>query len=131
MAHTFVEHVGELELELDSATEAGIFAAGLAALAELFDTQADGMLGAREIELTDRDHALLLVDWLNELVVLAEVTAFVPERVTAFELDEDRLRATVAGHRDRPRHLVKAATLNRLELAQEEGRWHGHVVLDV
>ena len=123
--------MGEVELELDAATEAGIFEAGLFALAELFDAQSSGTPGSHEIELADRDHALLLVDWLNELVVLAEVTAFIPERMTAFELDDDRLRATVEGHRDHPRHLVKAATLNRLELAEEGGRWHGRVVFDV
>jgi hypothetical protein len=106
VAHTFVEHVGELELDLEAATEAGIFAAGLAALAELFDPQSKGAPGSQEIELADFDHA-------------------------AFELDDDRLRATVAGRYNQPRHLVKAATLNGLVLAQEGGRWHGRVVLDI
>jgi SHS2 domain-containing protein len=51
--------------------------------------------------------------------------------VTAFELVGNGLRATVTGRRDRPRHLVKAATLNSLELGEHEGKWHGRVVLDV
>ena len=74
---------------------------------------------------------MLLAEWLSELAYLVEVEEFVPERLTAFELTGDRLRATVEGHRDHPRHLVKAVTLNNLEFEQEGGIWHGRVVLDV
>ena len=51
--------------------------------------------------------------------------------VTAFELADNRLHAAVTGRRDRPRHLVKAVTLNSLELGEHEGNWHGRAVLDV
>ena len=131
MAHRFVEHVGEVELELEAASERGIFEAALGAFAELVGTGEDGEAVSREVELAADDHALLLVDWLSELVFLAEVEQFVPERLGAFALADNRLRATVQGHRNRPRHLVKAVTLNQLELEHEGGLWHGHVVLDV
>jgi SHS2 domain-containing protein len=129
--HRSVEHVGEVELELEAADEAGIFEAALAAFAELVAADAAGEPARHEIELAAGDRALLLVDWLSELVFLAEVEEFVPERVAAFELAGNGVRATVAGRRDRPRHLVKAVTLNDLEFEQHEGAWHGRVVLDV
>jgi len=128
--HRFVEHVGEVELELDAKTEAGIFEGALAAFEELVDGVA-GEPAQHEIELRAEDRAGLLVDWLSELVFLAEVEEFVPERVAAFELEGNRLHATVAGRRDRPRHLVKAVTLNSLEFERRAGTWHGRVVLDV
>jgi SHS2 domain-containing protein len=131
MAHRFVEHVGEVELELDAASEAGIFEAALAALADLLEAGSAGEPASHRLELGAGDHALLLVDWLSELVFLAEMEGFVPERVASLELDAGRLRAMVEGHRDRPRHLVKAVTLNKLLLEQEGGQWHGRVVLDV
>jgi SHS2 domain-containing protein len=131
VAHRFVEHIGEVEAELDATSEAGIFEAALVALADLLDVDSTGQPVSHEVELASDDHALLLVDWLSELVFLAEMAGFVPERVASFELADDRLRATVEGHRNQPRHLVKAVTLSKLALEQEGGRWHGRVVLDV
>jgi SHS2 domain-containing protein len=131
MGYRFVEHIGEVEVELDAASEAGIFEFALSAFAELTGGAGGGEPAAHEIELTASDRALLLVDWLSELVFLAEVERFVPERVTAFELEDGRLSATVAGYRGDPSHLVKAVTLNRLALERKGGTWHGRVVLDV
>jgi SHS2 domain-containing protein len=131
MAHRFAEHVGEVEVELEAASEAGIFEAALAAFADLVGTGEGGESVSHVVELAGGDHALLLVDWLSELVFLAEVERFVPERLASFELADGHLRATVAGHRGHPRHLVKAVTLSKLELEQEGGMWHGRVVLDV
>ena len=127
--HRSVEHVGQVELE--AADEAGIFEAALEAFAELVAVGETGEPARHELDLAAGDRALLLVDWLSELVFLAEVEKFVPEHVTKLELGDNRLRATVAGRRDRPRHLVKAVTLNNLGFEQRGRTWHGRVVLDV
>ena len=130
--YRFAEHLGEGELELEAATEEGVFVAALEALAELVSTGGRGEPAEHEIELVDGDRALLLADWLGELVFLVESDGFVAERVTVFERVDGRLRATVAGRRDSdPRELVKAVTLHRLELREEGGGWRGRVVLDV
>jgi SHS2 domain-containing protein len=131
MAHRFVEHVAEVELELEATSERGIFEDALAAFAELVATDRPLVPASHEIELVERDRALLLHDWLDELVYLADVGGFVPERVASFELDEGRLRATVEGGRGEVRPLVKAVTLSGLALGRRAGRWRGHVVLDV
>jgi len=129
--HRFIEHTGEIQVELEAASEVGIFEAALEAFAELASADGDREPASHRIELATPDRALLLADWLNEFVYLAEVADFVPGTITAFELVGDQLRATVAGHRDHPRQLVKAVTLNDLELTEVDGRWHGRVVLDV
>jgi len=131
VAHRFVEHVGEVEVELEADSETGIFASALAAFAELVGAGEGGEPAVHVVELTADDPPLLLVEWLNELVYLAEVEQFVPERLAAIDLLDGRLRATVAGRRAAPRHLVKAVTLSRLELDRDGARWHGRVVLDV
>ena len=134
-AHRFIEHRGELELELEAGDDAGIFEAALQAFAELVSAESEsvseGTTARHQIELAGSDRALLLVDWLNELVFLAEVEQFVPGHVEALEVGEGHLRATVAGRRDHPRQLVKAVTFNSLRFEQERGIWHGRVVLDV
>lgn len=129
--HHFVEHGGEVEVELAAENEIGIFAAGLDAFAELVAGNEDGEPMELQIELQDRDRTLLLVDWLNELLFLAEVEQFVPRRITSIELGDERLQATVAGYRGTPRPLVKGVALNGLRFEQEGGVWHGRVVFDV
>ena len=131
MAYRFREHTAELELELSGSTEAGVFEAALEALGELVSSDGGGTPAEHALELPSGEHALLLVDWLNELLFLAEVERFVPERLVSFDLSDDGLRSVVAGRRSHPRHLVKAATLNRIELGQQEGSWHARLVLDV
>jgi SHS2 domain-containing protein len=129
--YRFVEHTGEVEVAIGAPTEAGVFEEALMAMGELIRHEPEGELLRREVDLSAGDRAALLVEWLSEFVFLAEVESFVPERVAAFELVGDRLRATVEGRLGRPSHLVKAVTLNSIELGQEEGTWHGRVVLDV
>ena len=131
MPHRFVEHVAEVEIELENTSEVGIFADALAALATLVTADEDGEPAAHEIELAAPDRALLLHDWLSELVFLADVKGFVPERASRLELLDGGLRATVEGRRGHPRALVKAVTLSGIAVEQEGGRWHGRVVLDV
>jgi SHS2 domain-containing protein len=126
----FVEHVGEVEVELEAMSEAGIFEAALGAFAELV-ALSGGEPASREIDLDAGDLALLLVDWLGELVYLAEVERFVPRRVVAIEVVGNSMRATVEGRLGDPRHFVKAVTLNRLQFEQEGELWHARVVLDV
>jgi protein archease len=130
-AHRFVEHVGEIELEFEGSSEADLYAEALAAFRELVDSATThGAAFQREVVLPDVEPSLLLVDWLNELVFLAEVEGFVPERVERLEFGEG-LRATLIGAHGRPRHLVKAATLHDLELTSRGEVWHARVVLDV
>ena len=129
--HRFIEHVGELELEADS--EAGVFAQAATAFRELVDgTGVHGRPQRRTIDLAPEDDPpRLLADWIEELVFLAEVHAFVPRRVVELDVRGGGIHATVEGDHGRPRHLIKAVALEDLELCRRQGRWYGHVVLDV
>ena len=130
--HRFVEHTGEVELEIEAATEEGIFVEALAAFGDLVGgAEGGGAAACRDVELSSGDGALLLVEWLSELVFLAEVEGFVPERVSALELSDGYLRATVEGRRGQRPHLVKAVTLNNLELERTDDHWCARLVLDV
>lgn len=131
--HRFLEHVAEAELLLEAPTEDGLFVAALDAFRELVDGSRPpaGAVVTHEVAVTGGERALLLADWLGELVFLAEVEEFVPDRVEELILDDYGLRATIAGHHGRPRHLVKAVTLAELELERRGRAWHAHVVLDV
>lgn len=131
MAFRWVDHTAELELEIEAPSEEAVFEEALAALAELAG-DADGPSTTREVEVEAPDRALLLVEWLGELVYLSETEELVPERVASLELAGTRVRATIEGRRAEPRHLVKAVTLHRLELLRDaKVGWRARVVLDV
>ena len=129
--HHFVEHGGEVEVDLAAESEVGIFAAALDAFAELVAGSENEEPTEVRIELPGRDRTLLLIDWLNELLFLAEVEQFVPTHITSIEREDERLQATVAGYRGTPRPLVKGIALNGLRFDHEGGVWHGRIVLDV
>jgi SHS2 domain-containing protein len=127
----WVEHTAELELEIEAPSREAVFSEALAAFAELVGN-GSGPRMTRELEVVADEPALLLAEWLGELVYLADAEQFVPERIAALELGEDRLRATIEGHLGEPRPLVKAVTLHRLEFRPDDTvGWRARVVLDV
>ncbi len=131
MGYRWVEHTGELELEIEAPTEREVFEQGLAALRELLQSDRGAAVGERAVSLRSRDRAALLADWLAELAFLAESEGLVPERVSSLELGESSLEAVVGGYRGDPPHLVKAVTYHGLRFEREGKRWVAAAVLDV
>jgi SHS2 domain-containing protein len=127
----WVEHTGELELELEAPNERGIFEAGVHAMRELLSD--DQVRGRMEfpVVLSGSDRALLIADWLGELAYLAETRGLVPEDLGSFALNEEGVEATVVGSVGDPPHLVKGATYHRLRFGPADGGWRARVVLDV
>ena len=127
----WVEHTAELELEIEAPSKEAVFGEALTAFAGLVGS-GSGPRTTRELEVEADEPALLLAEWLSELVYLADAEQFVPERIAALELGEDELRATIEGHLGEPRPLVKAVTLHRLEFRPDDTvGWRARVVLDV
>jgi SHS2 domain-containing protein len=127
----WVEHTGELELEIAAPTAHGVFVEGFEAMRELLDCEPEGEAPPREVDLAARDRATLLAEWLGELAFLAEAERFVPRRLASLELDDAGLHARIEGFRGRPPHLVTAATYHRLVLEPGSEGWRATVVLDV
>jgi SHS2 domain-containing protein len=133
--YRWVEHTGELELEITAGSERAVFSEGLAALGELLAERAAGESEGRElvheVSVSAPDRATLLADWLGELAFLAETQGLVPERLDRLELSPNRLEAKVAGTRGSPAHLVKGVTYHRLEMQRDGETWRARVILDV
>jgi SHS2 domain-containing protein len=127
----WVEHTAELELAISAPTKEGVFEEALRAFAELIDRDPGGNPVEHAVSATAADAPALLAEWLGELVFLAETQEFVPERVTALELQEHDLHALIAGRADEPSHFVKSVTYHDLELRMNGEAWVARVVLDV
>ncbi len=129
--YRWVDHTAEVELRIDSPTQAGVFEEAVDALAELGADELAGPPVEVDVAAEAHDRAGLLAAWLEELVFLAESQGFVAERVKTLTLGESGLSATVEGRRGTVRHLVKAVTYHGLSLERSNGTWHARVVLDV
>jgi protein archease len=128
--YRWAEHTGELQLEIEAASERAVFEEGFEAMRELLGGGELESLLPRRVWVRSRDRAALLADWLTELAFLAE-EGLVPERLSSLELRENSLEAVVEGCHGEPPHLVKAATYHLLSLARRGSSWQARVVLDV
>jgi SHS2 domain-containing protein len=131
VAFRWIEHTGELELELEATSERGIFEAGFQAMQELIASNQSRERLEVPVALTGSDRAALLADWLGELAFLAETRGLVPERLASLTLTDEGLKAVVQGSAGEPPHLVKGVTYHRLSLERTEDRWRARAVLDV
>jgi SHS2 domain-containing protein len=131
VSYRWVEHTADVELAIEAPTEEAVFIDSLHALRELLGDDGGSAQVVREIRLEGRERAVLLVDWLDELVYLAETEDLVPEHVQAIKRSDRGLLATVRCRRGRPRHLVKGTTYHRLVFERMSGGFRAAVVLDV
>lgn len=131
LSYRWVDHTGELELEIEAPAQEDVFRDATAAFAQLVGEGVGGDPVKRELRLEGGERAVLLVDWLDELVYLAETEGLVAEDVSALELSDGGMTATLIGHVGNPRHLVKGATYHRLVFEQVPQGFRARVVLDV
>ena len=132
--HRWVDHTGELELEIQAASEEEVFAEALAALGKLVGERAapaEGEPAVHEVGAAAPDRASLLAEWLAELAYLIEREGLVPQVARRLELRGGRVRATVVGRPASVPHLIKAVTYHRLGMWEEDGAWRARVVFDV
>jgi SHS2 domain-containing protein len=127
----WIEHTGELELELEAAAERSIFEAAFQAMRELMSSDRSRKRIEVPVALTGGDRAALLADWIGELAFLGETRGLVPDRLASLDLTEEGVSAVVEGTAGNPPHLVKGATYHRLRFERIDEGWRARVVLDV
>lgn len=132
--HSLVEHTGEVQVRLEAATLGELFAEAALALAEIMGGPfADpGREGGETVRLESRDRNALLVDWLNELVYLAERDKRLYGAAEIHRVSDRELSARVYGRDIEDLRLhVKAATFHGLDIREEPGGLSADVVLDI
>jgi SHS2 domain-containing protein len=130
--YRWLDHTSERELWIEDETPKAVLGEAAIALGDLLREHRRGEPVTHPVSLSASDLPSLLVEWLEELVYLAENDGFVPERVLKMDLSGSAVAAVVAGQRTTPQALVKGVTYHRLEFEQDdEGVWHARVILDV
>ncbi|MHB8067212.1 MAG: archease [Desulfobaccales bacterium] len=130
-------HTADLGLRIWGDSQKELFEnAGAALMGVLTDRRRLRRQKTVEIVLEAPDLEALLVAWLNYLLYLYDVDAFLGREFKVLELTPQRLAAQARGETyDPERHVsrtaVKAATYHHLEIVKENGGWQATVILDL
>jgi SHS2 domain-containing protein len=129
-----LEHTADLGIRAWGPSLEVAFEQAARALVQVLDVAGMGEGAAREIQLSGGDAAGLLVDFLNELVFVAETEEVGFADVSVTHVSDERLEAEVLlvpGDHEPLGMVVKAATYHQLRVEREEGRAEIRVFLDV
>jgi len=130
-------HTADLGLRIWGATREELFENAGAALSAVLTDRRRLRLGKNvEILVEAPDLEALLVAWLNHLLYLYDVDAFLGREFQVLALSPQRLAARARGETYDPgRHIartaVKAATYHHLEITRKNGGWQATVILDL
>ena len=133
-SHELRQHTSEIELHIRAGSLGDLLAEAGRALGEVQLIGADCALGGpvRPIRVSSADRAALLVDWLNELIFLADI-----DRWVAMDFSIDLAKATEVRARasgvtlQRAPSRVKAATFHGLRVEDVPGGLEADLILDV
>jgi SHS2 domain-containing protein len=132
--HRWVDHTSEVQLQVGAESLGGLAAeAGRALGLLLLRGEAAEPAGPpRTLAVDSADREALLVDWLNEILFVAETGSWIPVEFEIQEASPNRLRAAARGVsvEDPPVH-VKAATFHGLRVAEGENGLQAEVIFDV
>lgn len=132
--HRWVDHTSEIQLEVGAESLAGLAAeAGRAlGLMLLRDAAPEPSGPPRALEVSSADREALLVDWLNEILFVAEVELWVALDFDILESSPTHLKAAARGVPvEEPPALVKAATFHGLRVEEGDDGFQAEVIFDV
>ncbi|MEA2603702.1 MAG: protein archease [Acidobacteriota bacterium] len=132
--HRWVDHTSEVQLEVGAESLAGLAVEAGRALGLLMLRGAPEEVAgpARILEVSSVDRDALLVDWLNEILFVAETESWVPVEFTVEESSPTRLRVAARGVPvEEVPSSVKAATFHGLKVEEHDGSFRAEVIFDV
>ena len=134
MSYEFLDHTSEVTVRLRAASFADLVAEAGRAMAELMLNGEDreSVDEWREIQVIGSERGALLVEWMNELIYLAETEQWAPVDLEVTEVEPLQLRIRARGvSLEQPFASVKAATLHGLLVREEPEGMEAEVTLDV
>jgi SHS2 domain-containing protein len=133
-SHRFVDHTSEIGLQVQAATFGELLAEAARGLARLMlrEVPAEAAGETRDFEVSAHDREALLVDWLNEILFVAETGLWIPLEIEVLEATDTRIRARARGVTvELSPSMVKAATFHGLEVVETADGLSAEVILDV
>jgi SHS2 domain-containing protein len=133
-SHEVRQHTSEIQLHIRAGWLGDLLAEAGRALGEVQLAGANCAPGGpvRSICVTSSDREALLVDWLNELIFLADIDRWVALDFSIDLVDDTEVRARASGVTlEWAPSRAKAATLHGLRVDDVPGGLDANVILDV
>jgi SHS2 domain-containing protein len=133
-SHEIREHTSEIELHIRAESLSDILAEAGRALATVQLAGANCVPGgaARSIQVSGEDRELLLVNWLNELIFLADLDHWVASEFEIDSITDTEAHARASGLTlEWGASRVKAATLHGLRVENVAGGLEANIILDI
>lgn len=131
------EHTADIGLQARADTQAELYEALAEGLAELFCPRDSVEAKERfELSIPGDDAESLAVDFLAKLLAEMQSRKFAVRTAEVDMVGPNELHAVLAGEPIAPdRHElgaeIKAVTYHMLQVKEQDGRWHGRVLLDL
>lgn len=128
----FISHTADLRLRCRGSSLEELFANAMQGLFSAMGAHVDESGVEYQLALSAASSEDLLVDWLNELIALAEINKVTFESVIFDQLDRAHLTATVRGRRVTGFDLqVKSATHYDLQVERTDQGWQADITFDI
>jgi SHS2 domain-containing protein len=125
-------HGSTAEIIIEDVDPVGLFSEALLGTSDVLSDATGGTPVTHEVRLGPAKLEGLLEAWLQELVRLAEVDGFIPERLDKERLESTTFSARIAGVRDVPREEIRAVRFRGLETKRlDDGAWAAKATLEV
>ena len=133
-SHEIREHTSEIGLHIRAESLADLLAEAGRALATVQLAGANCVPGGavRSIRVSSPERQLLLVDWLNELIFLADLDHWIALEFEIDSVTDTEVQARASGVTlERRASRVKAATLHGLRVENVAGGLEADLILDI
>ena len=131
--YEILEHKADLKIRAFGKTKEELFENVMIGMFEGARYQTEGKEIRRKIKVSSLDLPSLLIDFLSELLYLAEVNREVYQKAQFKNFSEKELETTLIGKKLKRMGVhIKAATYHNLDIHQrKDGVWEAKVLFDI
>jgi SHS2 domain-containing protein len=133
MTYSFHEHTADVRMDVESKSFPGLLHQALLGLFDLLRPRARARRVQRRIEVRAKDATSLFIDFLSDVLSLAQANGEAYSSVRFTMLRPTLLRATLFGRKIASfDEDIKGVTYHEADVTgSARGIWHGHVVFDI
>jgi SHS2 domain-containing protein len=131
-----IDHTGDVGLEIEAPDRRALFETAARGLLQLLVRGGVEGRVARSVRVKSTESEELLLDWLNEILSVADLHGEVYREARVIRLEDREVEGVLRGEpfdpeRHEPRFGVKAATYHRYRCEEGPGGWRARVIFDL
>lgn len=132
MPYLVEPHTADVRLKIEAESYPRLIEESFYGLMSIMDGKSLGGEVFREVSAEGKNKTVLLIDFLNEVLTLAQINKEHYGEISIKMLTDEKIEAGLKGQRvNRFESDVKAVTYHEAQVTEENGKWSVSLVLDV